>query len=941
MTTPQEYEALIHQLNAQLNEQRATLHRIYNSRSWKLTQPFRKLDGMIRNRITGSTRIEAVPIHAITKGEGAGHWQSTGHDPQFLLRPYSPAVMRRPGWYTLSFDVSSETPLDMELFVDSGQGFQADLAIKVDIARTGRHHVAIYLPGSFKALRLDPASRACAFKLNNLTLRRCAAPKQIHTSHETVLSYLLSLDQISCQLKPLHQIERNLKDNFHWTSTGEDPHFLLEFNGHSRLEAGWYEIELIQHRQSKHGMAKLYFDHGEGFSEANTLSLPHASGEHIRRVFRLGKPALRVRFDPKETEGRFRIDQLHFTGISPNQAESLMTARIAEVRSMKPLDVTEDFKKLVAVSEQPMLNALEAAYHETYAARPGSIRYSQWIEEVEKPGLPAPGEVSGRIKEFKSLHLISVVMPVYNTPEVYLRACIDSVLAQSYPHWELCIADDASPKPHVREVLKSYEKQDPRIRVVYRDKNGHISHASNSALNIARGEFVALLDHDDTLPEHALYFVADAIDRHPNARILYSDEDKLDLNGQRVEPHFKSDWNPDLFYSQNYVSHLGVYRRSLLQRIEGFRPGVEGSQDQDLLLRCLPHVKPEDIIHIPRVLYHWRTVEGSTALASGEKSYTTQAGLKALRDYFKLIGLQGVTVEAGVVPNTYRVRWPLPQPAPLVSLLIPTRDRRAITEVAVRSILDKTTYPNYEIIIIDNGSVEPETLAFFQAIQREDPRVRVIRYDHPFNYSAINNYGEQNARGDILGLINNDVEVISPDWLSEMVSHACRPEIGCVGAKLYYSNDTLQHGGVILGVGGVANHAHKQFSRKAPGYFARLVVNQNFSAVTAACLVVRREIYQEVGGLDEKHLSVAFNDVDFCLKVLEAGYRNLWTPYAELYHHESISRGAEDSPEKMQRFQSEVHHMRKKWQTLLDKDPYYNPNLTKVREDFSIGGSTK
>jgi GT2 family glycosyltransferase len=568
--------------------------------------------------------------------------------------------------------------------------------------------------------------------------------------------------------------------------------------------------------------------------------------------------------------------------------------------------------------------------------QPQTDAYQRWIQFVEQPSLPSRKEVDDVVRAMKSKPLISIITPVYNTPEKYLRLCIDSVLAQSYPHWELCIADDKSTEPHVRKVLTEYQKRDPRIKVVFREQNGHISRASNSALALATGDYVALLDHDDALPDYALYFMAHAIAEHPEAQILYSDEDKIDINGKRSDPHFKSDWNPDLFYSQNYVSHLGVYKRALLNTIGGFRPGVEGSQDQDLLLRCLPHVKAEQIIHIPKILYHWRTVEGSTAMASGEKSYTTDAGIKALTEYFAQHGPAGIKIEAGLVPNTYRVRWPIPNPAPLVSLLIPTRDRKTITEIAVRSILDKTTYPNYEIIILDNGSEEQETLDWFAAIQQEDARVHVLRYDHPFNYSAINNFGAQHAKGSLIGLINNDVEVISPDWLTEMVSHAVREDIGCVGAKLYYSNDTLQHAGVILGIGGVANHSHKNSKRDSPGYFARLIVAQNFSAVTAACLIVRKSVYDEVGGLDEVNLKVAFNDVDFCIKVREAGYRNLWTPYAELYHHESISRGAEDSPEKQARFLGEIEFMQSKWGDALKSDPFYNPNLTTSREDFSL-----
>lgn len=638
---------------------------------------------------------------------------------------------------------------------------------------------------------------------------------------------------------------------------------------------------------------------------------------------------------------------LDFHAIDAPTAEKAMRRRVAEKHP--------DFKNLTSqpdefgdqLIENNQQNIPEAAdltpenlltvYNETFDIRPGAIAYEQWIEQVEKAQLPTTEAVHSFLSSMDQPITISIIMPVYNTPEKYLRLCIDSVRVQSYPHWELCIADDKSPKPHVRKVLAEYQKIDPRIKVVYRKQNGHISRASNSALEIATGDYVALLDHDDALPEHALYFMAQVIAEHPDAQILYSDEDKIDIHGQRSDPHFKSDWNPDLFYSQNYVSHLGVYKRELLQRINGFRTGVEGSQDQDLLLRCLPHVKAEQIIHIPKILYHWRTLEGSTAMASGEKSYTTDAGIKALSEFFEKNGPEGIKIETGLVPNTYRVRWPIPNPAPLVSLLIPTRDRKTITEVAVRSILDKTTYANYEIIILDNGSVEQETLDWFAAIQQEDARVQVLRYDHPFNYSAINNFGAQHAKGSLIGLINNDVEVISPDWLTEMVSHALREDIGCVGAKLYYSNDTIQHAGIVIGIGGVGGHSHKYFGRNHHGYFSRLKLTQTVSGVTAACLIIRKSVFDQVDGLDEINLKVAFNDVDFCLKVREAGYRNLWTPYAELYHHESISRGTEDSPEKQARFQSEVEFMQAKWGEALKSDPFYSPNLTKDREDFTIG----
>lgn len=559
--------------------------------------------------------------------------------------------------------------------------------------------------------------------------------------------------------------------------------------------------------------------------------------------------------------------------------------------------------------------------------------YQEWIRRYDTLNDEQRRQMRDAVQHWASPPLISVVMPTYNADPVWLSQAIESVRAQLYPHWELCIADDASTDPRIRPLLEGFAQQDARIKVQFRTQNGHISAASNTALDMAAGQWVALLDHDDVLSEKALFCVAQCIMAQPHVRMIYSDEDKIDEKDQRHGPYFKCDWNPDLFYSHNMFSHLGAYQLDLVRAVGGFRTGLEGSQDYDLALRCTEQVSAEQIAHIPHVLYHWRVHAGSTAGGADAKPYAMLAGERALNEHFQRKGIQG---KVSLMDFGYRAQYRLPDTPPLVSLLIPTRDHKAVTEVAVRSILEKTTYPHYEIIIIDNGSVDAETLQWFAQIQAQDRRVRVIRYDHPFNYSAINNFGVGHANGDVIGLINNDVEVISPDWLSEMVSHALRPEIGCVGAKLYYSDGTVQHGGVILGIDGMAGHAHKHFSRFSVGYFGRLNLLSNFSAVTGACLLVRKSIYEYVGGLDEDAFKVSYNDIDFCLKVHEMGYRNLWTPYAELYHHESISRGDEDTPEKQARFQSEVQFMKDKWGEKLLQDPCYSPNLTLDREDFSL-----
>ncbi len=571
--------------------------------------------------------------------------------------------------------------------------------------------------------------------------------------------------------------------------------------------------------------------------------------------------------------------------------------------------------------------------------------YERWVTTYDTLSNDRISALRESSRHLPRRPLISIIVPVYNTPEKWLNKTIASVGQQTYSNWELCLADDASTAPHIRPLLEHYAADDPRIKVCFREKNGHISAASNSALALATGEFIALLDHDDELTRHALHEVVTLLNAHPDTDFIYSDEDKIDEEGHRHEPYFKPDFLPDLFLAQNYTSHLTVYRAALVREAGGFRVGYEGSQDWDLALRIVSLIKDQSRIrHIPKVLYHWRAIPGSTALMASEKNYPVEAARRALTDHFARLNQP---IELIPVPGDHwRVKYPLPAQPPLVSLLIPTRNGLKFLQQCVDSILQKTTYPNYEIVIIDNGSDDPATLEYLRLIAAErktqNPKlkttisVRVLPYAAPFNYSAINNFAAKSARGSVLGLLNNDLEVINGDWLDEMVSQALRPGIGCVGAMLYYPNETIQHAGVIIGLGGVAGHAFRDFPRNTEGVFNRARLVQNFGAVTAACLVIQKSIFDEVGGLDDKHLSVAFNDIDFCLKVRAAGYRNLWTPFAELYHHESVSRGAEDTPEKHERFRAEVETMMKRWAKELKHDPAYNPNLTLEMTDFTL-----
>jgi glycosyltransferase involved in cell wall biosynthesis/SAM-dependent methyltransferase len=563
---------------------------------------------------------------------------------------------------------------------------------------------------------------------------------------------------------------------------------------------------------------------------------------------------------------------------------------------------------------------------------PDRYDYSRWVEYYDTLDDNGRWVLSEEIRKWKAKPLISIIMPVYNPPLDLLREAIESIKSQLYKNWELCIADDASTDPKVIAYLKTLSSQDKRFKVMFRKENGHISKASNSALDLASGQYIALMDNDDLLPENALYWVARAIHDNPDVGMIYSDEDKIDSSGKRSSPYFKSDWNEFLFRSQNMVCHLGVYRLDLVKAVGGFRVGFEGAQDYDLALRCAEKLERAQIVHIPRVLYHWRIHSGSTAMAGQEKPYAALAGVRALDEHLQRKGNIGSTE---LLPlGMYRVHYARPVAAPLVTLIIPTRNAYALVKQCIDSIQRLTTYSNYEIILIDNGSDDPVSLEYFAALDQQD-NIRILRDDGPFNYSALNNGAVRMARGELIGLINNDIEVITPEWLDEMVSIALQPNVGAVGARLWYPDGRLQHGGVVVGLGGVAGHSHKYLPKGDFGYFCRAALIQEFSAVTAACLIIKKSIFEQVGGLDEENLKIAFNDVDFCLRVQEAGYLNIWTPFAELYHHESATRGLEDTPEKKERFSKEVLYVQARWPK-IQEDYAYNPNLTLDYEDFGL-----
>jgi len=602
-------------------------------------------------------------------------------------------------------------------------------------------------------------------------------------------------------------------------------------------------------------------------------------------------------------------------------------AELEAVRRTKTFRYTQSLRKVyswVRRTRAPVVAAPAPAH-------PPDGTYDLWVERYDTLDDAGRARIADGVARLAHRPRISVIMPVYDTPPDLLRAAIESVRAQLYTDWELCIADDHSSAAHVGEILAEYGAVDARIKVARRDVNGHISAASNTALSMATGEWVACLDHDDTLAEHALALAAMALGDRPDAGIVYSDEDKLDGEGRRHSPFFKPDFDPLLLMGENYLSHC-MFRRDLVAAVGGYREGYEGSQDWDLALRVTERLEPAQVVHIPHVLYHWRAHAASTASLVSAKPYAVDAGRRAVTDHLARTGRAGQVRRVGKSGHN-RVTWALPDPLPLVSIIVPTRDG-TLLQRCLDSVLSFTTYPNFEVVVVDNSSRTLSTLGYLQAI---DDRLTVIRDERPFNYSAINNSAVRQATGEIVCLLNDDTEVISGDWLTEMVGHVLQPGVGAVGAKLYYDNGRIQHAGVILGILGVAGHSHRMFDRLESGYFGRLQVAQNVSAVTAACVVVRRSAWEHVGGLDEANLAVAFNDVDFCLRLREAGWGVVWTPNAELFHHESISRGPDDQGHRVSEFAREGDYMQKRWgPSVLRFDPFYNPNLSLDAEDFSL-----
>ncbi|WP_445357708.1 glycosyltransferase [Microbulbifer sp. ANSA002] len=702
-------------------------------------------------------------------------------------------------------------------------------------------------------------------------------------------------------LRPLQgiKINKSIDGCIIGKSTSRQSKFSITNGEFSR---GWYMVEVLIESDHSYLDSSFILQH-QGRRRSQYLRLPVRNGRISKRLLWFARGGEELQFSPAQTECKFTIRQLTLVRVSLLFARDRMRSRLKRRQLQVPFRLTNRW----------------ACYDATF--RPAGVRvsYRDWVNKIEPTFWPDSLDSSDKVK-------FLLLMPINKSDSLdSIRSTIDSILDQDYKTWKLFILLSDDIKRDTFNVLDEIVSVNNQIK--WFDKSISINQFSNL---ISFDTYQLLCPPRASLASKALTCLQYVLQSKPHAKLIYADEDFLNEAGKRCLPDFKPAWNPDLFFSRNYIGEFVLFAPGLVEFSEIYKLFSEEAWDYSLFLLALRKIKKpqREIIHVPRVLFHRQKSFDNT-------SYL-QKSQHILKAYLNDVGRRNVEVKAIKNHKVLKVRWPLQKEEPLVSLLIPTRDMLSILRQCIESIVCRTIYRNYEILVLDNQSVDPKTLKYLSALKRY-PNVRVLKYDAPFNYSAINNFGVQHVRGDIIGLINNDIEVISPDWLNEMVSHALRPDIGCVGAKLYYGDGRIQHAGVVIGLGRLAGHAHKFYHRHEEGYMNRLMCTQNFSAVTAACLVVRKSIYETVGGLDEEHFEVAFNDVDFCLKVKEAGYRNLWTPWAEMYHHESISRGIDNTPTKRARFDREAMSLKTRWSTDEGKDPYYSPFLTHTREDFSLG----
>lgn len=732
----------------------------------------------------------------------------------------------------------------------------------------------------------------------------------------------------SVRLTPIKDVAIISLEGGKFKSTGNSPSFKMELAG--GVKSGWYYLEAALTRNNGSRIATLV---AEVDGCDLKLTIPSVLRGTIREVMYFPKRVSQLTWIPTAAPGYFSQSELQLHRISSIESFFRRFYRVVydlwRFRHAPPVCRS-------GLTWSGALMHLQDGYEKSSQLRIKRLvsnnDYLSFVAQNDGLSDHEIKRIRRQIQKQIRPPLFSIIMPLSQYDLELLRASLSSISAQIYEHWELIIAVPSTDKAQILGSIHDVSAGDTRIKIVYVEAGGkqltETAILLNGAVKEARGEWIIRVNPHDRLSNHSLFHFFNECTNSPDALCIYGDDDEIGVDGQRKGHRFKPDWNPDLLTSCDYIGNSVTYRRTRLVNLGGYATGFEGSEGYELALRYLNNIPDKYIRHIHRVIYHRFSEppsESSTKIAH-------EAGRLALERYFNN---RSIIVEDGPGPTLYRIRYTIPASAPLVSIIIPTRDKVELLRACIQSIQKKTDYPAWEILIIDNGSVEPETHEYFESI-KNDTRIRVVPFQAPFNYSAINNYAVGRACGEVLALINNDVEVISTNWLSEMVGHALRPEIGAVGAKLLYPDGTVQHAGVILGIGGVAAHVHRFLRGDAAGYCNRAILTQNFSAVTGACLVVKRKVYQEVGGLDENHLRVAFNDIDFCLRLVAAGYRIVFTPFALLFHHESISRGVDDTPEKKKVFENEFNYMKSKWGDRLGADFAYNTNLSLEFDDFSL-----
>lgn len=681
-----------------------------------------------------------------------------------------------------------------------------------------------------------------------------------------------------------------------------------------------YSVEDSGHRPLEHkyvstrrdDVSQIYFKETVERDLGFDIQFPYERGKDYFLVIRGDGRTIRVKYNEDLIAKRSSVAHKR-------------KQKIKDLMNMETVRVAVDFwrengLKALIVKSRHKLQGIDNDYD-----------YGEWWELTK----PTEEELEAqKMEQFPVMPKFSIVIPVFRTPEKYLKEMLDSIREQTYGNWELCIADGSPKGQSVEKVLKKYAMEDERIRYVVLGENRGISGNTNAAMEMAQGDFIVLADHDDRMTPNALYECAKVINENPGCDVVYSDEDKLDMDGGALfDPHFKPDFNPDLLRSVNYICHLFLAKADLVKGVGGFRQEFDGAQDYDFIFRCTEQA--EKICHIPKVLYHWRCHQDSTASNPESKLYAFEAGSRAIMAHYERVGIGALKVEKGVDYGIYHTKYKI-DGEPLVSVIIPNKDHTADLDLCIRPMLTKGTWKRLEFVVVENNSTDPETFRYYERIQKEFPNVHVVTWEREFNYSAINNFGVSFAKGPYLLFMNNDIEQIAEDFVEEMLGICQREDVGVVGARLLYEDDTIQHAGVVVGFGGIAGHTFIGLHKAENSYFHRAMCAQDYSAVTAACMMSKEEVFEAAGGFSED-LAIAFNDIDYCMKVRAQDKLVVYAPYAVLHHYESKSRGLEDTPEKVARFNREIAIFARKWPEILEKgDPYYNPNLTLRKSNFAL-----